>query len=139
MADNIPEVIFRDTEIVRDNVRVVLEDVGEGVRGDYNAYDPTDIALLRFTVYVKPRTPAEADELTSNGVIFSPENTYDDSGWIPVEDASYCTLVPAKASLDERNRVLEVLMGAVYEPLSSGNRIKKVCELLSWINRYASY
>lgn len=55
------------------DVRADWCDLGEGLCGDYDPDDPDDIPLLRFDVY------------------------FWDDMWVPIDDASYCTLMPATA------------------------------------------
>jgi len=100
-------------ELIKDNVKIEWADLGEGLSGDYNPDDPNDIALLRFDVYVQ-----------------SPE----DGEWLAVDDASYCTLVPADSSEELLMKLLERLMSEIYDWASSGHSIKKLCERLSWIS-----
>ena len=100
----------------RGNVAVELEDIGEGVSGDYNEHDPGDIPLLRFTVLVK-----SAD-------------THLDYDWVPVEDASYCTQLSATLPPEQIKAAEELLLDWVYDDVSAGNSVKKLCEALSWIS-----
>lgn len=58
--------------ICDDVLRVDWYNAGEGICGDFDPDNPDDINLLRFDVYVK-----DGDE------------------WVEVEDASYCTNMPA--------------------------------------------
>ena len=109
----------------RDNVRVVLENIGEGYYGDYTGR-PDDDELLRFSVYRKP--------------IDSNEDTYD--GWVPVDDASYCTTITADTPDESLDRVLDILLYEFWNVLHSDPEasVKKLGEALSWIevprNRY---
>ena len=91
----------------RGNVTVQFENLEEGLRGDYNPNDPDDINLLRFTVY------KDGEE---------------------VEDASYCTEIPADANVVDVMNAAERILKEVYAPLQSGHSIKKLCEALSWIS-----
>lgn len=97
-----------------DKIRVELVNIGEGTCGDYNPNDPEDINLLRFDVYSKP----SAD-------------------WEAVDDASYCTQIPADAS----EEVLEKAVTAIFneyndvaEHIFSGGSVKKMGEQLSRIS-----
>lgn len=54
------EVFLRVDEWVtseKDGIRVSFTDIGEGVHGDYDETDPTDVALLRLDVQVRPEHP----------------------------------------------------------------------------------
>jgi hypothetical protein len=95
------------TTLTRDNQKVEWENIGEGWSGDYNSDDPDDENLLRFHV------------LRLNGK----------GEWEDVEDASYCTRIPANIPDDDLHRAAKIIMDATY-----GKRnIKKICEHLSWI------
>lgn len=94
------------------DVTVALDDIGEGLSGDYDPEDKDDIPLLRFTVL-------EDGE--------------------PVEDASYCTQVPTIISITEATKIMEAIMNEVHDPVVQGLSIKKMCERLSWIDREANY
>ena len=94
------------------NISVELEDIGEGLSGDYDPEDKDDIPLLRFTVL-------EDGE--------------------PVEDASYCTQVPTDITPTEATKIMEAIMNEVHDPVVQGLSIKKMCERLSWIDREANY
>ena len=94
-------------ELKRGNVTVELVDIGEGLSGTYNPDDPNDVKLLRFYVIL---------------------------GNEDVEDASYCTLVPATATLERQEAKLKILMDAVYERVSTNQSVKKICERLSWMS-----
>ena len=99
-------------ELTAQGVTVELEDIGEGLSGDYDPKDKDDVPLLRFTVL-------KGDE--------------------PVEDASYCTQVPTNITIVEATKILGAIMNEVFEPIMQGHRIKKMCERLSWIDREANY
>lgn len=100
-----------DDTLVKDNVKVAFDDIGEGLHGEY---DPDDISLLRFYVSVW-------DE--------------NDEDWRDVEDASYCTMLTSDASASVKRRALEQIMDAVYDILHEDSEasVKKICESLSWI------
>jgi hypothetical protein len=99
-------------ELTANGVTVELDDIGEGLSGDYDPEDKDDIPLLRFTV------------LKDNE---------------PVEDASYCTQVPTNVTITEATKILGAIMNEVAEPLEQGYSIKKMCERLSWIDKEANY
>ena len=98
------------------DVMVEFEAIGEGRSGDYDETDPLDIELLRFTV-----SRMESGE------------------WVAVEDASYCTQVPADTDAETLTRLLAGLFCEVYGPVSAGESIKKLCERLSWITPHDAY
>jgi hypothetical protein len=99
-------------ELTANGVTVELDDIGEGLSGDYDPDDKDDVPLLRFTV------------LKDNE---------------PVDDASYCTQVPTNVTITEATKILGAIMNEVTEPLAQGYSIKKMCERISWIDREANY
>lgn len=105
--------------LIRDNVKVELEDIGEGLSGDYNEDDPDDISLLRFSVYVKTDDPdyAWAD------------------GWKAVDDASYCTNLPTDLSPEQTQVALNALMNEFHNVLHNDpeTSVKGLGEQMSWI------
>jgi hypothetical protein len=113
-----------DLELTRGDVRVELEWIGEGWCGDYDAEDPDDDPLLRFSVYGRQKALPEDSGLE----VLRDE----DAEWVPFADASYCTQLPATLPEAEQRKALEYLMDEVYAPASAGHPIKKLCEGLSW-------
>lgn len=98
------------------DVRVEWVNLGEGCWGDYDPDDPEDENLLRFDV-----------------------SRLVDNNWEMVDDASYCTGISAETPRETLIHLLEVIMGEVYEPVTQGHSIKKICERLSWINVKGEY
>lgn len=93
-------------------VRVDLDwSCGEGISGDYQGPEEDDIPLLRFDVFRKSGR-----------------------SWEIVDDASYCTQIPAYTSKKEIKRLAAYLLKEVEDGVASGVSIKKLCEDLSWIN-----
>lgn len=99
-------------ELIRGNIKVEWSELGEGLCGEYNSKDSKDIELLRFDVY-----------------------KLENKEWIPIDDASYCTLVPVSTDRITKMKLLKLLMDEIYEPASSGYSIKKLCERLSWVDK----
>ena len=100
-------------ELIRDNVKVEWEAIGEGFSGDYNPEDLRDVELLRFYVSV-----------LRNGV------------WEEKEDASYCTLFPVSATDEDKMAGLQLLMENFHAALADDPdaSVKKLGEQLSWIS-----
>lgn len=99
--------------LVDNDVMVELHDeTYEGWNGDFDPTDPDDELLLRFDVL----------KLHNNE-------------WELVDNASYCTQLPASLSADKINKALDAIMREVAEPLRAGYSIKKTCERMSWISR----
>ena len=104
-------------ELIRGGRKVEWVDIGEGWSGDYNPDDPEDVALLRFDVL----------ELTKVEGLFSDSPELE---WEQMDDASYCTQMPADTSEADLRRGAEIIMDATY----GKTNIKKICEELSWIS-----
>lgn len=98
-------------ELIDGGVKIQWVDIGEGLDGYYNSEDPEDVALLRF------------DVLVWNG-----------TDWEQVDDGSYCTMMPVDTDKDTLRLALVTLMNNVWEAMSNGGSVKRVCEELSWMN-----
>jgi len=96
--------------LVGTDIRVEMENIGEGKIGDFDPDDPTDENFLRF--YISER---------KNG------------NWIEIEDASYCTLIPADTEREILSKLLTLILDRVSSAIKSGDSVKKLCEELSWI------
>ena len=107
--------------ICSDKLRVDWYNAGEGVSGDYDPEDPEDVNLLRFDVYAKTDDPSWEDT----------------DGWTEVDDASYCTQVPADTDPEELERLLRVIFDryndVIDDYIENGTSVKKLGEELSWI------
>jgi len=106
---------FEDVVLERGQTAVVLEYIGEGYGGDYDAEDPEDDPLIRFSVYHR-NSPGEFPE-----------------GFEPVDDASYCTEILASTPRLTLQRIALSILYEVQGDVDSGMSIKKRCERLSWI------
>ncbi len=124
MSDKTELITCGDIELVRENVKVVLENIGEGLCGDYDPDDEDDDPLLRFSVY--GRRGMEADD-------FALERGYEGEEWAPFSDGSYCTQISATLPEEKLRALLEELMDEVFDAANQGHSIKKLCERLSWI------
>ena len=91
--------------------RVDWYNCGEGFNGDYNPEDPNDINFLRFDVYYM-----------------------NDGQWEEVEDASYCTTVPATESPIRLKNLLEGILHEYSLTDYPNCSVKKLGESLSWIS-----
>ena len=106
-----------DEEIVviqDETIKAVLEDIGEGVCGDYDPEDADDIQLLRFSAYI------------NNDGIFEQMN-----------DASYCTQIPLSTPYGELARLCMVIFEKyrdVADAYRNGSSVKKLGERLSWLS-----
>ena len=103
-------------------VRIDWYNAGEGISGDYNPKDPEDVNLLRFDVYYNP--------------YYSPDTDYDSVDWEEVDDASYCTCVPADSDMTVLVRLLYIIFKRYRGVMESypESSVKKLGESLSWIN-----
>ena len=110
-------VSIEDQEL---GLRVEWSNIGEGICGDYDPADPEDVNLLRFDVYWAPDADNDPDKPIE---------------WEEVEDASYCTQVPADTPVTELIRLLYIIFKRYADvigdyPYAS---VKKLGEELSWI------
>ena len=89
--------------------------------GDYRPDDPHDINLLRFDVYVKADADTNAETV---------------DGWAEVEDASYCTNMPATASEDVLEKALRCIFKRYRDVITGPDypSVKKLGEELSHIS-----
>lgn len=123
--------IHNEFEIVKGDVMIVLEDLGEGWDGDYNEEDPLDEPLLRFSCYVR-------GDLLRRYQDQAPYDVEEDQSWLPngewspLSNSSYCTQLNAEMEPHLKRHALEMLMGMLYDPIDS-LRPKKACEEASWI------
>ncbi len=107
----------KDEEIVvikDDTIKAVLEDIGEGVCGDYDPEDANDIQLLRFSAYI------------NNDGIFE-----------QMDDASYCTQIPLSTPYGELARLCMVIFEEyrdVADAYRNGSSVKRLGERLSWLS-----
>lgn len=97
--------------LIKENVKVELEYIGEGIYGDYNEVDPNDTQLLRFSVWVK-----------------------DGEEWVEVEKASYCTQVIVETPEKIQKKIVQHIMDYVFINIRAGRSVKTICERLSWIS-----
>jgi hypothetical protein len=106
-----------------DVIRIDLVNIGEGLSGDYNPDDPDDVNLLRFDAYVN-----------------NPDTDEDYSGgWLEIEDASYCTRLPADSDMEALEKAAKLIHSRYrdvigsYDDYLNGPSVKKLGEELSWI------
>lgn len=100
-------------ELIKDNVKVEWEAIGEGLYGDFNPKNPKDVEMLRFYVSVLR-----------------------DGEWMEKEDASYCTCFPVNTTPEEQMAGLQILMDRFYDALHDDidASVKKLGEQMSWIS-----
>lgn len=100
------DVVFQSVVAEHDSIKVVLEHIDEGLNGDFDPEDPTDVPLIRFTIY------KDGEQ---------------------VDDASYCTTISIHEDREKLKKIALDILGTVYLPLLHGQSIKKMCETLSRI------
>lgn len=95
------------------NVKVEWIDLGEGIQGDYDESNPEDVHLLRFDVSVLK-----------------------DGSWQAVDDASYCTNMPADTDEKILKKAVAYLAKEYANVLGDDlyASVKKLGESLSWIS-----
>ena len=118
--------------LIRGHVRIDWIEIGEGLTGDYVPGDADDVELLRFTVY-----RFQGDDALLAATLADPQLevmlSAEGLGWVEVDDASYCTNVPTSTDTDERQRLLVLLMGEFYQPVTDRQSVKKLAERASHI------
>ena len=95
------EVFDDEYTLHRANMTAYWEDIGEGMSGDYVPNDPNDVPLLRFTIYKDGE---------------------------PMDDGSYCTLMPTDTPAAILQRGLQLILDA-----AEGPNPKRALEELSWM------
>lgn len=88
-------------------------DTGEGYSGDFDPEDPDDLLLFRFDVEIATPGPESVRAF--------------------VEDASYCTQLPAVVPAEMALRALCAIHQEAVATLTGGGSIKKAMEKMSWI------
>lgn len=85
-------------------------DCDEGLSGEYDPKDPSDVHLLRIDV------------------------KEDVSGmWADLDNGSVCTLVPIDTDEAEKNRLIALAVEFVEKAEREGGSIKRAVERLSWM------
>lgn len=97
----------------KDNVKVELAWIGEGVSGDYNNDDPEDEPLVRFDVSRKESSSTQ---------------------WEEVSDASYCTNLSAKLPANNLQFAADYILNLIFDEVMQDHSIKRACEQISWID-----
>lgn len=98
-----------------DVLRVDWVNLDEGYSGDYDPDDPEDVNLLRFDVYERG-DPKES--------------------WNPVDDGSYCTMMPANAPIPILEKALRRIFDAYREHIDHfpGESLNRIGEKMSHIS-----
>lgn len=99
---------MKPLQVIKNNVCVTLEHIGEGFDGDYDPANREDCPLVRFSV-----------------MIANPM-------WEPVDDGSCCTLLDARLPRSVLRKAAKTILGDVYDAVIAGYSIKKACDRLSW-------
>lgn len=110
---------FSEISLERENVKLVLEDIGEGLSGEYDANDPEDEPSARFSVYARPKEDFDAP---------------DEDGWCAMNDASYCTSINTNLPPSTLHALAELLLEQVFQKASRGESIKHLGQQLSHVS-----
>ena len=102
---------FTDIEVIKDNIRLVWEDIGEGWSGDYNADDPDDTPLLRFSVDWRDA----------------------DGDWVGLNDASYCTGLPIDTDPAKLREYADSIIASLNSTKEQPTEYKRTLERWSWL------
>jgi hypothetical protein len=103
-----------DIALIKGDVKVSLEDIGEGWNGDYNPNDPDDQKLFRFSVW------------KSDG---------DPDFWTEVDGASYCTRLEVGVAEPDLIVALKFLMDKFYTPVMAEQSIRILAQQMSWLDQ----
>ena len=108
-----------------DYIRVDWYNAGEGYFGDFDPENSKDDNLLRFDVCFNP--------------YYSPNTKFEYVDWEEVEDASYCTLVPADTDIELLVRLCWCIFKEYRDVIDSypDSSLKKLGENLSHISAYS--
>ena len=106
-----------EESIVKGDLKVTFENIGEGWSGDYDPEDPEDNNLLRIYIYLRTNEDGRAD-------------------WIQVEDGSICTSLPAETAPLTRRHLLEMVFEDADASVSrEENRISRhLMDEFSYVN-----
>lgn len=97
--------------LIKDTIMVELESIGEGYNGDYDPEDPEDVELMRFSIF-----------------------RLIDGKWEEIDNASYCTYIPASITSEQEDVILDYIMSQVYDLAVQWKSIKRACQRLSWLS-----
>lgn len=103
--------------IIKGDLKVTFENIGEGWSGDYDEADPEDKNLLRIYIYLRDNEGGSPD-------------------WVQVEDGSICTSLPAETAPITRKHLLEMIMEDADASVSrEENRISRhLMDEFSYVN-----
>lgn len=105
---------FEEIEVIRGDFKVVWEDIGEGVSGEFDPDRAGDEPLLRFSCYK----------------LFHGDGVATEDFWEQIDDASYCTNMPVTASLQTLLRAA----GRIMDIITNNENPKKELEWMSHIS-----
>jgi len=115
-------------ELISDKVKVSLEYIGEGWKGDFDLNDPEDTRLLHFDVQIHRSLDGTYEHAEFCG-----------GRWNQVHDASYCTALPIDSSKQIIKTTLRHIMEEVKPVIKSNDSIKRICERLSMISPQSKF
>lgn len=111
--------------LIKDRIKIEWEDIGEGLNGEYNPEDNSDIPLLRFYISVNVAPTGYEDR------------------WEDIEGGSYCTLFPTTADDLLKQKALRFIFDHIvdyihfthypHDPVEYTAGFKQVLERMSYI------
>lgn len=107
-------------EVIDGPVKVSFDYIGEGVSGDYDPEDPSDVALLRLDVLVSAECGYGGEET-------------DDPAWLYPQDGSICTQVAEGDDERIRMDVLAYAAAVLRTAVETGGSVKHVMDRLSYL------
>ena len=107
-------------EETRGNLRISVEDIGEGWSGEYDEQNQDDSPLLRFEVLVRDSPHVETED-----------GFADEDGFAAAVDTSYCTAVTSNA---QNEIALAKYLARQLAGITTGSELRQECQRLSWVS-----
>ena len=110
------EGVEAPVDVTDGSLKLELQNIGEGLAGDYDPNDPNDVPLLRF--YLSRRTHGD---------------------WEEVESASRCTMIDARAPIDRQIRhALDMFLAfrARIDRYDEDVYVDDVADKMSWVGAH---
>ena len=118
--------------MAEEDFKIELEDIGEGLSGDYDEADPEDVPLLRFYCYVKGQLRRKL--LSERPWDLEDRSDANMEEWVSVNCGSFCTRLPATLAQGDVASATAYLFERVYPAVVDGTDMKRTLERMSWID-----
>lgn len=127
--------VFEELEILSDDkvVKVILENLWEGLSGEYDPDDPDDINMIRFSVHRFYRTGEIVEPYFTDLRANNREPIVnDEEQYLAVTNASYCSSIEADTDAAVLEQFGKLILREVESNVRSQMSVKHICEQLSW-------